>query len=178
VYALAFALFSSTGAVNTVLVNMGVLETPVLFLQQNNSTWLNMLLWGIWKGLGWGAILYLAALSGIDSELYDAASIDGAGRLRIIRHIKLPGLIPTYFVLLLLSIANFLNSGFDQYYVFSNAFNLSRIQVLDLYVYNIGMSDRNYSLATAVSILKSIVSITLLFSANGLSKLIRGESIV
>ena len=78
-----------------------------------------MLLWNTWKGLGWGAIMYLAAISGIDQELYEAARVDGANRFQLMRHITLPALIPTYIVLLMLSIANFLNNGMDQYYVFS-----------------------------------------------------------
>jgi multiple sugar transport system permease protein/putative aldouronate transport system permease protein len=178
VYALAFTLFSSNGAVNVILLKLGLVERPVMFLQLNDHTWLNMLLWGIWKSLGWNAILYLAALSGIDPELYDAAEVDGAGKWAIIRHIKFPSLLPTYFVLLILSVASFLNNGFDQYYVFQNAFNQSKIQVLDLYVYNLGMGTASYSLATAVSMLKSLVSLSLLFTCNKLSKIVRGESIL
>jgi len=178
VYAFAFALFSSTGAVNVILMKLGIIDAPILFLQKNDHTWLTMTLWGMWKGTGWGAIMYLAALAGIDPELYDAAKVDGAGRFRLIWHVELPGLIPTYFVLLLLSVASFLNNGFDQFFVFQNAFNVSKIQVLDLYVYNLGIGSGNYSLATAVSIMKSAVSLTLLFVCNGLSKLVRGETII
>ena len=178
VYSFAFALFSNNGAANSILMKLNVIDQPILFLQQSNHVWLNMLLWGMWKSLGWSSILYLAALSGIDSQLYDAAKVDGAGRFRIIWHVDLPGLIPTYFVLLLLSVASFLNNGMDQYYVFQNAFNKSQIQVLDLYVYNIGIVSGSYSLATAISMLKSVVSVTLLFSSNKLSKVIRGESII
>jgi ABC-type polysaccharide transport system permease subunit len=178
VYALAFTLFSSTGAANQILLKLELIERPIMFLQNGDHIWINMLLWTIWKSLGWSAILYLAALAGIDPELYDAAEVDGAGRWAIIWHIKIPSLIPTYFVLLILSVANFLNNGFDQYYVFQNPFNLARIQVLDLYVYNLGMGMSSYSLATAVSMLKSLVSLTLLFGCNQLSKIVRGEKIL
>jgi multiple sugar transport system permease protein/putative aldouronate transport system permease protein len=178
VYALAFTLFSSMGAVNSVLLKLGLIERPVMFLQLNDHTWLSMLCWGIWKSLGWNAILYLAALAGIDTELYDAAEVDGAGAWAIIWHIKIPSLMPTYFVLLILSVASFLNNGFDQYYVFQNAFNQSKIQVLDLYVYNLGVVSASYPLATAVSMLKSLVSLTLLFFCNRLSKIVRGERII
>jgi multiple sugar transport system permease protein/putative aldouronate transport system permease protein len=178
VYAMAFTLFSSAGAVNSILLKLDLIERPVMFLRLNDHTWLNMLMWGIWKSLGWNAILYLAALAGIDPELYDAADVDGAGKWAVIWHIKLPSLMPTYFVLLILSVASFLNNGFDQYYVFSNPFNLSKIQVLDLYVYNLGIGTANYSLATAVSMLKSLVSLTLLFTCNKLSRIVRGESIL
>jgi ABC-type polysaccharide transport system permease subunit len=178
VYALAFTLFSSAGAVNSILMKMGLIESPVMFLRLNDHTWLNMLFWGIWKSLGWSAILYLAALAGIDTELYDAAAVDGAGPWAVIWHIKLPSLMPTYFVLLILSVASFLNNGFDQYYVFQNAFNQSKIQVLDLYVYNLGIGSASYSMATAVSMLKSLVSLTLLFTCNKLSQIVRGERII
>ena len=122
--------------------------------------------------------MYLAAIAGIDQELYEAAKVDGAGRFRTMWNITVPSLLPTFFVLLMLSVANFLNNGLDQYYVFQNAMNKEHIQVLDLYVYNIGVGSMNFPLATAVSMLKSIVSIALLFTVNGVSKLLRGETIV
>ena len=178
VYSVAFALFSSTGMVNHTLQSMGAITEPLKFLDSDSHTWLTMLLWGTWKGLGWGAIMYLAAISGIDQELYEAAKVDGAGRFGLIWHITLPGLLPTYFVLLMLSVANFLSNGLDQYFVFHNAFNMEHIQVLDLYVYNLGLQNGNYALATALSMMKSLVSIVLLFFVNTLSKLTRGESIV
>ena len=120
--------------------------------------------------------MYLAAISGIDQELYEAARVDGAGRFQLMRHITLPELMPTYIVLLMLSVANFLNM--DQYYVFQNSFNKEHIQVLDLYVYNIGMTGNSISLATAISMLKSIVSVFLLVLVNVISKKTRGESII
>lgn len=178
VYSIAFSLLSSTGMVNNLLQALQWTDAPIQFLQSDKHTWLSMWLWGLWKGLGWGAILYLASIAGIDQELYEAARVDGAGRFRIMRSITIPSLLPTYFVLLLLDVANFLNNGLDQYFVFQNAFNTSRIQVLDLYVYNLGISAGNYSLATALSMFKSVISIVLLFSVNRLSKLLRGESII
>ena len=122
--------------------------------------------------------MYIAALSGIDEELYEAARVDGANRRQLIRHITIPGLLPTYFVLLMLSIANFLNNGMEQYYVFQNAFNKQYIQVLDLYVYNTAMGSGSYSVSVAISMLKSIVSVILLGAANGISKAVRGESFI
>ena len=179
VYSVAYSLFSNTGMVNNLLITLGVSDMPVKFLDSDEFTWLKMMGWNIWKGLGWGAIMYLAAIAGIDQELYEAARVDGAGRFRLMWHITLPGLLPTFFVLLLLSIASFLSNGLDQYFVFQNAFNREHIQVLDLYVYNISMGGPNsYSLATALSMLKSLVSITLLFAVNGLSKATRGESFI
>lgn len=104
--------------------------------------------------------------------------MDGAGRWHLIKNITIPSLMPTYFVMLMLSVANFLNNGMDQYYVFQNAFNKQSIQVLDLYVYNIGMAGKSLSLATAIGVLKSAVSVTLLAIVNFVSKRTRGESII
>lgn len=178
VYAIAFALFSTTGMVNSLLDNLGWITEPIKFLDSDDGTWLKMLLWNIWKGLGWGSIMYLAGIAGIDPELYEAAQVDGANRFQQIIHVTVPQLLPTYFVLLMLSISNFLNNGMDQYYVFQNAFNQEHIQVLDLYVYNVGMGSSSLSLATAISMLKSLVSVVLLFMVNWVSKRTRGTSIV
>ena len=178
VYAVAFCLFSNTGMVNTVFQNLGVILKPIKFLDSDSHTYIAMLLWSTWKGLGWGAIMYLASIAGIDQEMYEAARVDGAGRFQLMRYITLPELMPTYFVMLMLSVANFLNNGMDQYFVFQNAFNKAHIQVLDLYVYNIGMTGSSLSLATAISMLKSLISVTLLMAVNGISKKIRGVSLV
>lgn len=178
VYAIAFAMFSSGGMVNGLLQNLHLITEPLKFLDSDSFTWIKMLFWGLWKGLGWGSIMYLAAIAGIDPELYEAARVDGANKFQLIRNITIPALMPTYFVLLMLSIANFLSNGMDQYFVFQNAFNLKHIQVLDLYVYNIGMGNNILSLATAISMLKSLVSVALLAIVNFTSKKTRGESII
>lgn len=179
VYAVAYSIFSvNDGFLNNFLKNIGVLDAPVNWLASDKHTWLAMCLWSLWKTLGWSAIMYLAAISGIDPELYEAAKVDGAGRFQSMWHITVPGLMPTFFVLLLLAIANLLNNGFDQYFVFQNALNKGRIEVLDLYVYNIGLTGNNFSFATAVSMLKSLISVSLLLVANGMSKMVRGESIL
>lgn len=178
VYAVAFSLFSDSGMVNTFLKNVGIITDSIKFLDSDSHTWLWMTAWNIWKGLGWGAIMYLAAIAGIDAELYEAARVDGAKRFQLMRHITLPALMPTFFVLLMMSVANFLNNGMDQYYVFQNSFNKEHIQVLDLYVYNIGMTGSSLSLATAISMLKSVVSVVLLTIVNWVSKKTRGESMI
>ncbi|MGI6255976.1 MAG: ABC transporter permease [Acutalibacter sp.] len=178
VYSVAFSLFSNSGMVNNMLQQLGIISEPIKFLDSDTHTWLSMILWSTWKGLGWNAIMYLAAITGIDPGLYEAARIDGAGRFRLMFHITLPELLPTFFVLLMLSIANFLNNGMDQYYVFQNSFNKTHIQVLDLYVYNIGITGGSFSLSTAIGMLKSIVSIVLLTMVNFASKRIRGESLI
>ncbi|AIQ29065.1 ABC transporter permease [Paenibacillus sp. FSL P4-0081] len=178
VYSLAFSMFSSEGMVNGFLHMTGLSDSPVLFLQSSDHVWLTMWFWATWKTLGWSAILYIAAIMGIDESLYEAAYVDGATRMQVIRHVVLPSMMPTYFVLLMLQIASFLNNGLEQYFVFQNAFNKDSIQVLDLYVYNLAMGGGSYSVSVAISMLKSLISVVLLFSVNGLSKLLRGEGIV
>ncbi len=185
VYSFAFALFSiDSGAVNSVLVKLGVItqDQKINFLADPDTgwtIWLQMTAWGIWKGLGWGAIMYLAAIAGIDQELYEAARVDGAGRFRMMWSITLPGVMETFFVLLLLSIANFVNNGMEQYFMFQNAMNKSHIEVLDLYVYNVTFNSiSNISMTTAISMLKSLISVSLLMIANQLSKLVRGNTII
>ena len=179
IFSVAFSLFSvDTGFINRLLISMGVIDKGINFLADGNHMWIKMTLWNLWKSIGWNAILYLATLASIDQELYEAAQVDGANRFRQTLHITLPGLMPTFFVLLLLSIGNFINTGMESYFVFQNAMNKDTIEVLDLYVYNIGMGNRNFSLATAIGMLKSVVSIILLFAANTASRLIRGESLM
>ncbi|MDR1569536.1 MAG: ABC transporter permease subunit [Oscillospiraceae bacterium] len=181
VYAVAFAMFSTEGFVNSMLIRLGVITTGSNFLMSANNIWLKMWLWGVWKGLGWSAVIYIASISGIDQQLYEAASIDGAGRFARMGHITLPGLMPTFCVLLLLAIANVLSNGMDQYLVFRNQMNKQPIEVLDLYVYTLGLAsggNSNISLATVVGMFKSLISVTLLFGANKASQLIRGEGIV
>lgn len=176
VYSVAFSLFNSTGMMNTLLMNLGLIEEPILFLQSSNNVWFTQWLWLTWKNLGWAAIMYIAAISSIDDELFQAAKVDGATRMQTIWHITIPSLLPTFFVLLMMNIGNFLSNGMEQYYVFQNAFNKEYIQVLDLYVYNLAMGSGSYSVSVAISMLKSVVSVLLLVVANAISKCTRGES--
>ena len=178
VYSIAFSLFNSTGMMNSLLMKLGLTDTPILFLQSSEHVWFTQWLWLTWKNLGWAAIMYIAAISSIDDELIQAAKVDGATRMQVIWHITIPSLLPTYFVLLVLNVANFLNNGMEQYYVFQNAFNKQYIQVLDLYVYNLAMGSGGYSVSVAISMLKSLVSLVLLIVVNKASKSIRGESIL
>ncbi|AUS98760.1 ABC transporter permease [Clostridium thermosuccinogenes] len=181
VYSFAFALFSTEGFVNAVLGDLGIIEKGTNYLMSSEHIWLKMWAWGTWKSLGWNAIIYTAGAASIDQQLYEAATIDGAGRFKRMWYITVPGLMPTFFVLLLLSIAGILSNGMDQYFVFKNAANKDTIEVLDLYVYVLGLGSGgsgNIPLATVVGMLKSLISITLLFGANRVSKSFRGESII
>ncbi|MBR3483891.1 MAG: sugar ABC transporter permease, partial [Lachnospiraceae bacterium] len=137
VFSIAFSVLSVNGAVNSFLGSVIDNYEPTDFLSSSESVWFKQWLWLTWKNAGWAAIMYIAAITGIDEELNEAARIDGASRMQIIRHITLPSILPTYFVLVMLNLANFLSNGMEQYYVFQNAFNRDYIEVLDLYVYNL-----------------------------------------
>lgn len=176
IYSVACVIFSSDGLISNLLVANG--GEQVNFLMSSEHIWLKMFAWGLWKGVGWSAIIYIAGISGIDQQLYEAATVDGAGRFQRMWNVTVPGLIPTFVVLLVMSIAGILSNGLDQYLVFRNASNNGPIEVLDLYVYQIGISDGKIPLSTVVGMCKSVISIILLFGANRVSKLIRGSSII
>ena len=178
VYAIAFCIFSTDGFLSSLLVNLGIWQEGQNLLMNGSHTWLKMWLWGTWKGVGWSAIIYISAISGIDQQLYEAATVDGAGRFQKMWNITVPSLLPTFFVLFLMSVANILSNGMDQYLVFKNATNTTSIMVLDLYVYELGIGKGSIPLTTVVSMLKSGVSVLLLFGANRVSKTLRGESII
>ena len=173
VYSIAFILFSADGLINSLM------GTSTMFLMSTSHLWLKMWAWGTWKGLGWSAIIYISAISGIDQQLYEAATVDGAGRFQKMWHVTLPGLLPTFIVLLVMSIAGILSNGMDQYLVFSNASTIDKLNVLDLYVYKLVFDGNGLiPLSTVIGMAKSIISIILLFIANTASKAIRGSGII
>lgn len=177
VYSIMFSIFSTDGLLNDWLMSLGMIDKPTNVLADADAVYWFQTLLGQWKGLGWSSIIYLAAISGIDQEMYEAACIDGASRFKSILYITIPSLMPTFIVLLLLSIGNFVNVGFDQYFVFKNNVTAVNIEVLDVYTYRIGLMNTDYSYGVAIGIMKSVVSIMLLFIANFLSKKVRGTSI-
>lgn len=176
-FSLATSLFGANGLINTVFKELGAEGQVVTFLTSDKHVWLTQVLLQQWKNLGWNAIIYFAAIAGLDQQLYEAAMVDGAGRWKRIWYITIPQLIPTYFVLLIMSIGNFLNTGVDQYLAFGNALNKEYIEVLDLYVYNLGIGSGQISFSVAVGIMKSVVAFILFFTANAVSKRVRGTSV-
>ena len=177
IYAIFFIFFSSeSGLMNKMLEVLGFGES-VNLLGNENIAWGVQTAITIWKQTGWDAIIYIAAIAGIDPALYDAAAVDGAGRFKKILHVTIPGITPTFFVLFLMAVANILSNGFEQYYVFQNPMVVDRLEVFDTYIYRMGIVNSQYSYATAMGMFKSIISIVLLTVANGTSKKIRGESI-
>jgi ABC-type polysaccharide transport system permease subunit len=178
VFSLAFNIFSNDGVLNNFMLSMGWISKPSNLLGSESAVWAFQTTLGVWKTLGWNAIIYLAAIAGIDGELYDAGSVDGAGRFRRILHITIPGVLPTFIVLLLLSASNILSVGLDQYLVFHNPLVADKIEVIEYYVYRLGLLLQDFSYATAVGIVKTVISVSLLFAINGLSKKVRGDSII
>jgi ABC-type polysaccharide transport system permease subunit len=178
VYSFAFNLFSNQGLVNNIMVSLGLMEKPYLVLQDGGAVYWFQNFLTIWKNAGWSSIIYLAAITGIDGELFDAASVDGAGRVNKVIHVTIPGIAPTYAVLLLLSVGNMLSVGFDQYMLFDNAFTRKNIQVLDLYIFRVGLLSFDYAYATAIGMIKTVVSVVLLFTVNFITKKVRGSSLI
>ena len=174
-FSLATSLFGNSGVVNAVLKNFGAEGINILTTDQH--VWLIQSLLALWKSLGWSAIIYFAAITGLDQEVYEAAMVDGASRWQKIRYITIPLLIPTFFVLLIMGIGNFLNSGIDQFLAFGNAMNKEYIEVLDLYVYNLGIGNGQISFSVAVGMMKSVVAVVLFALANFASKKVRGTSV-
>lgn len=168
---------SSTGIVNEILLKLGIIESQINFFAHEAYFWPIVAFANLWKETGWNAIIYLAAITAIDPCLYEAASIDGAGRWAKIKHITLPGIKPTVIILLLMNVGNVLNAGFEVQYILGNGLVQKVSQTIDIYVLNWGISQNDYSLGTAAGIFKSAVSIFLIVLANRLAKRAGEESL-
>lgn len=156
------------GVVNYIIKLFG--GDPVMFMASNKWAPAIMVVTDVWKNFGYGSIIYLAALSGVDMELYEAAALDGADRLRQIWHITLPGIAPTIVLVATLNLGNVLNAGFDQIFNMYNALIYESVDIIDTFVYRIGLVDLNFSLSTAVGLLKSVVSFVLIVISYWLAK--------
>jgi putative aldouronate transport system permease protein len=158
------------GIVNELLVNMHIIKEPVNWFAKPAYFWWIVGFATVWKETGWNSIIYLASITSINPDLYEAASIDGAGRLRKMWNITLPSLKPTIFILLLINIGNILNTGLEIQYLLTNDMVVGVSQTVDIYVLKYGISQADYSLGTAAGIFKSVVSIVLIFLANAAVK--------
>lgn len=161
-------LSPSTGFINNIIASFGGEKIP--FLQQPQYFWGIMTVESIWQGLGWGAIIYLAALTGINPELYEAATMDGAGKLRQAWHITLPGIAPTIVVMLLLRIGHLLEVGYELIILIYNPAIYSTSDVISSYVYRRGILEASYSFSTAVGLFQSVIGLLLVVGANKLAK--------
>ncbi|WP_246188182.1 ABC transporter permease [Paenibacillus tengchongensis] len=166
------------GAVNDLLLWLNIIDEPIQFMAKPKMFWGIVTVADLWKETGWNAIIYLAAITGIDKELYEAAKVDGAGRVKQMFHITLPGIRSTITILLIMSIGHLVGTGFEKQFQLSNSLLTDYSEVLDLYALNYGISLSRFSYGTAISMFTSVVSIILLLIANGVSKKITKESIM
>lgn len=170
-------LSPETGIINQLLMSFNLIDRPINFLSDPKYFWWIVGFSNVWKSTGWGSIIYLSAMAAINDELYEAAEMDGANRLRKIWHITLPGIKPTIFILLLINIGGVLNAGFEVQYLLGNGLVQEVSQTIDIFVLKYGISLNNYSFATAAGIFNSFVSIILITSGNKLAKLAGEESL-
>ena len=165
------------GLFNDLLIKMGLLKEGVAFLAYPKYFWAITVISDLWKELGWSAIIYLAAISGIDQEMYEAAKVDGASRWKQIWTITLPSIAPTVTIMFILAVGGLLNTNFDQILVLNNPLNAPRSNVLDIYVYQTAMRGMRYSYASAIGLFKSVIAFILLFIANQVTKKLNDTSL-
>lgn len=169
VYGICMTMLSETnGVINSFLEKLGGQAIPFL---TSNSYFRGVLVGSdLWKGLGWGAIVYLAAITGIDTTLYEAATVDGCGRVGQIWHITLPGIRKIFVVLLIMRVGRILDVGFTQVYVMMNDSVRQSGEIIDTWIYTQGLGKLNYSLSTAVGLMKSVICFLLVFGTNKLAR--------
>lgn len=168
---------SESGLANELLIKSGLMKEPVSFLAKPEYFWMISILSDIWKETGWNAIIYLAAIAGINPSLYEAAKIDGAGKIKQIWHITLPSIKGTMTILFILAVSGVLNSNFEQMLVLQNPLNINASEVIDTFVYKIGLKSGRFSYSTAVGLFKSGIALLLLLSANFVSKKFNDKSL-
>lgn len=173
------------GMIKDFVADTGVIGSWVCALTGRDSSLLNepgffvpiYVISDVWQGAGWGSIVYLAALMGIDQQLYEAAQIDGAGRWKQTIHVTLPGILPTIIIMLVLRMGNILNVGFEKIILLYNEAIYSTSDVISTFVYRKGLQEFNYSFSTAVGLFNSVINLFFLFGANFLSKRATGSSL-
>ncbi|MBM7582200.1 putative aldouronate transport system permease protein [Caldicoprobacter guelmensis] len=168
---LMFDFFSvDNGAVNSALLALGIIDRPIHFFGVGEYFWGMAVITDLWKSLGWNAIIYIAAITSIDPDLYEAAEIDGAGRYAKMWHITFKSILPTVILLLIFSVGNLLNANFDQIMVLTNQMTNPKLRafadVIDTYVYRVGISGNRSSYAAAAGLFKSVINVMLLLTAN------------
>lgn len=170
------------GIINRLLLHFNIIEEAQSFLTSPNYFWGIAVITGIWKEMGWWAIIFLAAIAGINPSLYEAATIDGAGRIQKIFYVTLPSIRPTITVILILALGNLIGGGmggstFEQSYLLGNAGNHEASDVIQTYAFRVGLSSGRYAYATAVGLFQSIISLVLVFTSNKVSKKVSGSGL-
>jgi len=169
-------LSPNNGLVNTILQKLGM-ENSIYFLGDNNYFRGTVVLTDVWKGIGWGSILYLATIASIDPTLYEAAICDGASRMQRVRYITLPSLMPTITIMLILHLGGILDAGFDQILNLYSAAVYDTGDIIDTYVYRVGLIDWNYKLSTAIGLFKNLIGFMLVVTTNAIAKKLSGDGI-
>ena len=170
VVGMAQNIFASNGPINQLLTSLHLVKEPVFFLGEGKYFWWLVGVINVWKEVGWNTIIYIAAMTAIDPSLYEAASIDGAGRFNKIRYITLPGIKSTFVILLIMNIGHLMEAGFEIQYLLGSSLVMDWSQTIDVFVLKYGISKQQYGVATAAGMFKSIVAIILLFTANTIAK--------
>ena len=168
-------LSPSRGVINVILKNLG--HEPIFFIADARYFRGMLVLTSLWKSIGWGSIIYLSSIAGVDPELYEAAAIDGAGRLRRIWHVTLPSVIPLLTIMLILQSGKILNDSFQQVYNFLTVPTMEVGDVISTFVYRTGIQEMNYSFSTAVNLFKNIISFVMVIATNAIAKRINEYSL-
>ncbi len=172
-----FVILDPRGVLNQFLANFGIEEINFM---AKASYFKSIFVWtDVWQNVGFGCIIYLAALAGISPELHEAAIIDGASKLRRIWHIDIPGILPTAVIILILNMGGFLDTGFEKVLLMQNSLNISSSEVIDTYVYKIGLTSMipQYSYSAAIGLFKAIVGLILIVGANKLAKVVTKQGL-
>jgi putative aldouronate transport system permease protein len=170
-------VLSSNGVINNVLTGLGIIDEPIQFMQKGPLFWWIIALANTWKDMGFNAIMFLAAISAINPELYEVARVDGASRLKQMLHITLPSIKPTVIILAILAVGGILNAGFDQQYLLQNNTVMQYSEVIDTYTYKYGLQNGMFSYGAAVGLFKSVIAFILLVSVNSMAKKMNEQSL-
>ena len=175
---LAADVLSIGGILNQMLMSLRIIREPILFLGEANYFWGIVAGVNLWRNLGWNTIIYLAAMTSIDPELYEAADVDGANRYQKMWRITLPCIKPTIIILLIMNLGWILNAGFELQWFLGNGMNQSRSEILDIFILRFGMEMGNFSLATAAGMLRTFVAVAMVLTANFIAKLLGQERLI
>ena len=179
VASVALNLFKpETGLINILLKNAGLIEKGIPFLSEKWHWAVTYLLIGVWQNMGWGTIIYLAAITSIDAQLYEAATIDGASRLRRMWHVTLPGIRPTMVTLLIMNLGRVMTSNFERLHAFGNVQVKDFQYQLAIYIYEKGLAGNNFSRATAVGLFQSLVGLILVLAADRFAKKLGEDGLI
>lgn len=178
VVGMAQNMFSSNGVVNQMLLSLGLVDQSVFWLGEGKYFWWLVGIINVWKEVGWNSIIYISTMTSIDPTLYEAASIDGAGRFRRILHVTLPGIKSTFVVLLIMNIGHLMEAGFELQYLLGNPQVYDYSRTIDVFVMEYGVSNGKFGRAIAAGMFKSLVAIFLLFAANFIAKKLDEDTLI